>query len=68
LYSLGKFCVLAFIIGYILDIAIDKLKIFGNRLNTYYKALGAGLWGAIAFIFAIVISYFIQKTIIPLLL
>ena len=68
LYDLFKFIIVAFILGYILDIAIDKMKIFGNRLDAYYKALGAGLWGAVAFVFAIIISYFIQKTIIPLLL
>jgi len=56
LESLSKFCVIAFVLGYGLDILIDKMKIFGNRLNEYYKAVGAGLWGAIAFIFAIIIS------------
>jgi hypothetical protein len=57
------FCILAFIIGYILDILIYKFKVFGERLNIYYKKLGAGLWGSLAFIFSIVISYFIQKYI-----
>jgi len=57
------FCIIGFLIGYILDILIYKLHIFGNRLDTYYKAFGAGLWGAIAFVFSIIISYFIQKHI-----
>lgn len=57
------FCIIGFLIGYILDIFIYKFNVFGNRLNAYYKAFGAGLWGAIAFIFSIIISYFIQKYI-----
>jgi hypothetical protein len=61
--NLFYFCILAFFIGYILDILIDKLKIFGDRLNIYYKQLGAGFWGGLAFVFSIVISYFIQKYI-----
>jgi len=67
LYKLSKFCVLAFVIGYGLDVLIDKMKIFGNRLDEYYKQVGGGLWGAIAFVFAIVISYFIQTYILPIL-
>jgi uncharacterized membrane protein len=57
------FCIIGFLIGYILDILIYKLHVFGNRLDAYYKAFGAGLWGAIAFIFSIIISYFLQKHI-----
>jgi hypothetical protein len=58
------FCIFAFTIGYILDIIIYKMKIFGNKLDRYYKELGAGFWGATAFLFSIVISYNIQKNII----
>jgi hypothetical protein len=61
--NLIYFCVLAFFIGYIMDILIYKLKVFGDRLNVYYKKLGAGFWGALAFVFSIVISFFIQKYI-----
>lgn len=61
--NLIYFCILAFVIGYIIDILIYKLHIFGNRLDDYYKELGAGFWGALAFVFSIVISYFIQKNI-----
>ena len=62
------FCILAFFIGYMMDIFIYKFNVFGNRLTKYYNEYGAGLWGAIAFVFAIlisyVISYFIQKYIL----
>ena len=61
--NLIYFCILAFFIGYILDILIYKFKIFGNRLDIYYQKLGAGFWGGLAFVFSIVISYFIQKYI-----
>lgn len=57
------FCILAFVIGYIIDVLIYKLHIFGNRLDDYYKELGAGFWGALAFVFSIVVSYFIQNNL-----
>lgn len=62
--SLFSFCVLAFVIGYIIDKAIYIQHIFGNRLNAYYKEYGSGFWGATAFLFSIIISYFIQKIIL----
>ena len=57
----------AFLIGFLLDVIIDKLNIFGDSLKSYYETAGAGLWGALAFIFSIIISYLIQKYILPLL-
>ena len=58
---------LAFPIGFAVDIAIDKLKIFGDSLDLYYEIAGAGFWGAVAFITSIVTSYGIQKYLIPVL-
>lgn len=55
--ELIKFIGIAFPLGYVIDIIIDKLKIFGNDLDLYYKTAGAGLWGALAFVFSIIISY-----------
>jgi len=57
----------AFLIGFLLDIIIYKLNIFGNSLKSYYKTAGTGLWGALAFILSIVISYLIQKYILQLM-
>uniref|UniRef100_A0A6C0HRB0 Uncharacterized protein n=1 Tax=viral metagenome TaxID=1070528 RepID=A0A6C0HRB0_9ZZZZ len=57
------FSSLAFVVGFIIDGLIYKLKIFDNRLNSYYKTVGVGFWGAMAFVFSIIISYFIQKQI-----
>ena len=59
--ELIKFIGIAFPLGYAIDIIIDKLKIFGNDLDLYYKVAGAGLWGALAFVFSIIISYIIQN-------
>jgi hypothetical protein len=67
LFSLGQFSILAFSLGYIIDILIEKNKIFGNRLNEYYKQVGGGFWGGLAFVFSIIISYFIQRNILPLI-
>lgn len=66
LKDLSKYLFLAYLIGFIFDYLIYILKIFDN-LEEYYKKAGAGHWGAIAFIFSIIISLFIQKYIIPLL-
>jgi len=65
--ELIKYCFIAFIIGYFVDILIYKLNIFGKSLQPYYETSGAGLWGALAFIFSIIISFNIQKYILPLL-
>lgn len=64
--NLIYFSELAFVVGFIIDFLIFKLKIFGRRLDEYYKKAGIGFWGAIAFVFSIVISYFIQKQLFSL--
>ena len=61
--ELIKFICIAFPLGYIVDIMIDKIKVFGSDLDLYYKTAGAGLWGALAFVFSIIISYSIQNII-----
>lgn len=58
--QLYKYIPLAFVIGYAADVFIYKLHIFGDTLDPYYKVTGAGLWGALAFIFSILISYFLS--------
>ena len=60
-------CVISFIIGFILDKLIDKYKIFGSKLDKYYKEFGSGLWGGLAILFSILVSYFIQLKILPYL-
>lgn len=52
--------ILGFIIGYIIDIFIEKIDIFGPTLHPYYKLAGSGFYGALAIIFSIIVSYYIQ--------
>jgi len=59
--QLFKYIMIAIPIGYFFDVAIYKYKIFGNLLDSYYKLAGAGLWGMIAYIFSILISFYIMK-------
>jgi len=61
LHRLLSFNILAFIIGYIADILIDRFDIFGRSLHKYYQIAGAGFWGAVAFVFSINISYLIIR-------
>ena len=58
---------LSYVIGYALDVVIEKTDVFGPSLHPYYEVVGSGHWGAIAFVFSIVMSYTMQKTIVPLL-
>lgn len=62
-----KFCVLAFVIGYIVDMYINRFKIFGNTLDEYYELYGEGLYGGLAFLFSILLSLLIQKKLLPIL-
>ena len=55
------FSALAFLVGYAADIIIYKTQLFGSTLNPYYNIAGAGLWGAISVIFAIIITFFLNK-------
>lgn len=53
----GYELITAFILGYAIDILIHKMGIFGTSLDNYYAVAGSGFWGALAFVFAIVITY-----------
>lgn len=57
LNQLYKYVPLVFLVGYAADVLIYKTQLFGETLNPYYKATGAGLWGALAFIFSVLLSY-----------
>ena len=61
------FTIFSFITGFISDIIIDKLNIFGNTLKPFYKLAGSGLWGGLAIAFSVVISYLIQIYLLPIL-
>jgi len=51
------FILIAYPLGYFADIFIYKYSVFGNELDEYYETTGSGVWGAIAFLFAIIVSY-----------
>jgi hypothetical protein len=51
------FILIAYPLGYFADIFIYKYSVFGNELDEYYETTGAGVWGALAFVFAIIASY-----------
>lgn len=61
------FTIFSFITGFISDIIIDKLNIFGNTLKPFYKLAGSGVWGGLAIVFSVVISYLIQIYLLPIL-
>ena len=49
------YLVLSFIVGYIGDILIYEWNIF-PKLQTYYRVVGKGLWGALAIVFSVCIA------------
>ena len=61
--ELWKFLTLATPIGYLADNIIYYFQLFGTQLNPYYKLVGAGLWGSLAFVFSIIITFFITSKI-----
>lgn len=56
---------IAFVVGYILDVAIDKMGLFGSSLEPYYDIAGSGYWGSFALIFSLLISFILQKYLVP---
>jgi hypothetical protein len=62
--NIFNFILLSFCMGYIADILIDKLNIFGKTLKPYYNIAGSGLWGGMAIMFSVIISYIIQFVIL----
>lgn len=61
-----NYFVIVFLVGYIVDILIEKLKIF-NNLEEYYETVGSGLWGGIAILFSSLISYIIYYYFMPII-
>lgn len=47
---------IAYVIGYLLDVFIYKMNIFDN-LEPFYKIVGAGNGGTLSFIFSLVVSF-----------
>ena len=51
------FIISSFILGYITDYIINTQHIFGHSLDKYYKIKYAYVWGMMAYVFSIIISY-----------
>jgi hypothetical protein len=64
MFEILIFFLIAYIWGYILDVVIDRTELFGKSLKPFYKEFGSGNSGAIAFIFALVLSLFIFKVVL----
>jgi hypothetical protein len=61
--QLYRFLLVAFPVGYAMDVFIEKTEVFGPTLRPFYKIAGAGFWGAAAFLFSILIAYIALKSI-----
>ena len=61
------FLLLSYPLGFVIDKVIEKTALFGPTLIPFYKKHGSGNSGAIAFIISLLISFLLQKYIIPLL-
>lgn len=54
--------VIAYVIGYALDVFIYKMNIFDD-LQLFYKTVGAGNGGALSFLFSLFISFIVLKLV-----
>jgi len=50
------FFIIAYFIGYVLDVFIYKMNVF-DGLQLFYKEVGAGNGGALSFIFSLSLSF-----------
>ncbi len=56
-FDIIVYVLLAFVLGFGIDVLIEKTDLFGSGLHAYYEIAGSGLWGALAFVFAILITF-----------
>lgn len=59
------FFILAYFIGYTLDVFIYRMNIFDN-LQPFYREVGAGNGGALSFLFSLIVSFALLKMVIYL--
>ncbi len=55
------FMIMAFVVGWIIDVIIMKADIFGPSLRPFYETYGAGFWGAASFVFALLLTFILNK-------
>ena len=56
------FFVMAYAIGYALDVFIYKMNVF-NNLQPFYNEVGAGAGGALSFLFSLAVSFGLLKIV-----
>ena len=64
MFEILIFFLMAYMVGYILDVFIDKTELLGKSIKPFYKEFGSGNSGAIAFMFMLVVSLFIFKVVL----
>lgn len=64
MFEILIFFLMAYVVGYVLDVFIDKTELLGKSIKPFYKEFGSGNSGAIAFIFMLVVSLFIFKVVL----
>ena len=64
MFEILIFFLMAYIVGYILDVFIDKTELLGKSIKPFYKEFGSGNSGAVAFMFMLVVSLFIFKVVL----
>ena len=52
-YQTGWFILLAILLGILADFVIDRMHIFGNNLEEWYKLKVAYMWGFISYLLAL---------------
>lgn len=57
------YCAIGYPLGYLMDVLIYKMKVFGTDLDPYYEIAGAGHWGALSLMFAVVPSFLVTQGI-----
>ena len=60
--TLTAYFVMAYAIGYALDVFIYKMNIF-NNLQPFYNEVGAGNGGALSFLFSLAVSFGLLKIV-----
>ena len=60
--TLTAYFIMAYAIGYALDVFIYKMNIF-NNLQPFYNEVGAGVGGALSFMFSLAVSFGLLKIV-----
>lgn len=59
------FLAVGYVVGYVLDVAIDKFNILGETIQPFYREYGSGHSGALAFEVALIATILTAKFVLP---